>query len=89
MEAQLSKTRWLASDTFSLADVEITPYIERLNRLGLAGMWENRPRLGDWFARVKGRPSFKAISDYPPSDYDDTGRDGLKHWPRIKELIAA
>ena len=89
MEAQLSKTRWLASDTFSLADVEITPYIERLDRLGLAGMWENRPRLGDWFTRVKGRPSFEAIADYPPSDYDDTGRDGLKHWPRIKELIAA
>jgi glutathione S-transferase len=52
-------------------------------------MWESRPRVADWFARIKARPSFKAISDYPPSDYDDTGRDGLKSWPRIKELIAA
>ena len=41
------------------------------------------------FKRIKARPSFKAISDYPPSDYDDTGHDGLKSWPRIKELIAA
>ena len=49
---------------------------------------KDRPRLGDWFARVKARPSFKAISDYPPSDYD-TGRDGLENWPRIRELIAA
>jgi hypothetical protein len=39
--------------------------------------------------RIKARPSFKAISDFPPSDYDDTRRDGLKSWPRIKELIAA
>jgi glutathione S-transferase len=89
METQLGKTKWLASDTFSLADIEITPYVERIDRLGLAGMWENRPRLDNWFNRVKARPSFKAISDYPPSDYDDTGRDGLKSWSRIKELIAA
>jgi len=52
-------------------------------------MWETRPKLADWFKRTKTRPSFKMISDYPPSDYDDTGRDGLKNWPRIKELIAA
>jgi len=89
MEAQLGKTKWLASDMFTLADIEITPYVERIDRLGLNGMWESRPRVADWFARIKARSSFKAISDYPPSDYDDTGRDGLKSWPRIKELIAA
>jgi len=89
MEAQLGKTKWLASDMFSLADIEITPYVERIDRLGLAAMWADRPLLADWFARIKARPSFKAIADYPPSDYDDTGRDGLKDWPRIRELIAA
>jgi len=89
IEAQLGKTKWLASDMFTLADIEITPYVERIDRLGLAGMWQDRPRLADWFKRIKARPSFKAISDFPPSDYDDTGRDGLKNWPRIKELIAA
>ena len=90
MEAQLGKTQWLASDAYTLADIEITPYVERIDRLGLSGMWQNRPRLADWFTRIKARPSFKAIADYPPSGgYDDTGRDGLKSWPRIKELIAA
>ena len=88
MEAQLGKTRWLASDAYTLADAEITPYVERLDRLGLAGLWESRPAVADWFARVKSRPSYKGISDYPPMDYDDTGRDGLKDWPRIKQLIA-
>jgi glutathione S-transferase len=89
MEVQLGKTKWLASDMFTLADIEITPYVERIDRLGLAGMWKDRPRLDNWFNRIKGRPSFKAIMDYPPFDYDDTGRDGLKSWSRIKELIAA
>ena len=37
-------------------------------------MWENRPRVADWFTRIKARPSFKAIADYPPcGGYDDTG----------------
>ena len=90
MEAQLGKTKWLACDAYTLADAEITPYIERMDRLGLSGLWApERPRVADWFARIKARPSYKAISDYPPTDYDDTGRDGLKNWPRIKQLIAA
>jgi len=91
MEAQLGKTAWLAGDTYSLADAEITPYIERVDRLGLAGLWEpNRSRVADWFKRIKARPSYKpALTDFPPMDYDDTGRDGLGNWPRIKELIAA
>lgn len=89
MEMQLAKTKWLASDMYTLADAEITPYVERIDRLGLAAMWETRPHVADWFSRIKARPSFRAISEYPPTDYDDTGRDGLQHWPRIKELIAA
>jgi glutathione S-transferase len=89
MEAQLGKTKWLASDIYTLADAEITPYVERIDRLGLASMWENRPHLTDWFSRIKARPSFKALSDYLPTDYDDRGRDGLKDWPRIKQMIAA
>src|SRR5690348_3525940 len=55
MEAQLAKTQWLASDTYTLADAEITPYVERIDRLGLDAMWENRPRLADWFRRIKAR----------------------------------
>lgn len=90
MEAQLAKTEWLAGETYSLAEAEITPYIERVERLGLAGLWENRPHVAGWFARIKARPSYRtAITEFPPLDYDDTGRDGLKSWPRIKELIAA
>jgi glutathione S-transferase len=89
MEAQLRQTTWLASDAYTLADAEITPYIERCDRLGLAGLWEDRPRVADWYKRIKARPSYTGISNYPPTDYDDTGRDGLGSWPRIRELIAA
>jgi hypothetical protein len=62
--------------------------VERDNRLRLAGLWENRPRVADWYARIEARASYKGIADYPPDDYDDTGRDGLRGWPRIKQFIA-
>ena len=82
MEAQLGKTKWLASDIYTLADIEITPYVERIDRLGLDGMWENRPKLADWFTRIKARPSFKMIADYPPSRL-------RRHRPRRAEKLAA
>jgi glutathione S-transferase len=91
MEAQLRATSWLAGERYSLAETALIPYIERVDRLGLAGLWEpDRPKVADWYRRIKARPSYKAaIVDFPPQDYDDTGRDGLKDWPRIKALIAA
>jgi glutathione S-transferase len=90
-EMQLSKTRWLACDMYSLADAEIAPYIERADRLGLAGLGGSRPRLADWFARVKARPSYNGITDDPPTEtnFDDTGRDGLEDCRRIAQMIVA
>ena len=34
MEAQLGKTKWLASDMYTLADAEMTPYVERIDGWG-------------------------------------------------------
>jgi glutathione S-transferase len=91
MEAQLQKTAWLAGERYSLADIALIPYIERADRLGLAGLWvPERPGVTDWLARFKARPTFKtAIADFPPHDFNDLGQRGLKDWPRIKELISA
>jgi glutathione S-transferase len=78
MDTLLSKTPWLACDAYSLADAVMTPYIERADRLGLAGLWESRPRVTDWYARIKARPSYRGISDYPPTNYETPGATGLK-----------
>ena len=66
MEAALEPSPWLAGPLYSLADAATTPYITRLNNLGLLDVWaETRPRVLDWFARVRERPSFKAaVTDY-------------------------
>ena len=63
MDAALADRPWLAGDRFSLAEIGVIPYVNRLDMLRLSGMWTAlRPRLTDWFERVKARPSFEPAS---------------------------
>ena len=64
MEAALAKTRWLAHDDFTLADVSIMPSVVRLEDLGLSQMWADLPQVSDWYTRLQQRPAF-ATTYYP------------------------
>jgi glutathione S-transferase len=91
MEKALSHQSWLAGDTFSLADIAMTPYVNRLDMLGWPQMWEQtRPRVADWFERIKARPAFKpALLDWCPPDL--TGElltFGRQSWPNVERLLA-
>ena len=90
MEAQLSRTTWLAGDTFSLAEVGCIPYVNRLDMLNCAGLWtEARPHLADWFARVKARPSFQpAMMKYlPPALGEMMKARGAEAWPKVRAIL--
>ena len=60
MEAALSKHAWLAGKTCSLADISVTPYIERFAANGLERLvdWSIRPAVGDWWGRMIARPAY-------------------------------
>lgn len=58
MSQALETGPWLAGDEFTLADIFMTPNIVRLDDLGLADIWADLPRVADWYARVRARPSF-------------------------------
>lgn len=64
---------WLLHCGYTLAEVYLTPYLFRLESLGLLDIWiKNRPRVQQWFKHIKARPSFKAaILDYIDQDYLD------------------
>jgi glutathione S-transferase len=74
-----------------LADIALTPYITRLDRLGLDGMWAERPNVRRWFAAIQARPSFdSAITAFASTAYDDElKKRGIDVWPQIKALLAA
>ena len=90
MEAALAEREWLAGAAYSLADVGLTPYVNRMAELELHGFWEGRfPRVTNWFARVRARPNFAAVSaDYP---YDDhaalMAERGRAHWPEVSAYL--
>lgn len=91
MEAALANGPWLTGDEFSLADIAIIPYITRLDRLGLEGMWADRPKVTQWFAAMQARPSFDtAITAFKSNAYDDElKKRGVDVWPQVSALLAA
>jgi glutathione S-transferase len=91
METTLVRQPWLAGATFSLADIAMSPYVNRLDMLGMAEMWTKaRPRLTDWFERIKGRPAFKpAFLDWCPPDLTaDLLTFGRQSWPSVVRLLS-
>jgi glutathione S-transferase len=92
MEKALAAQPWLTGETFSLADIAMTPYVNRLDMLGMTAMWERtRPRVTEWFNRIKARPAFKpAFLDWCPPDLTaDLSTFGRQSWPNVERLLAA
>ncbi|MGA8156527.1 MAG: glutathione S-transferase family protein [Rhodoplanes sp.] len=92
MESSLQHSPWLAGETFSLADIALTPYVTRLDMLCMSEMWtERRPHVTDWFERIKARPIYKpALRDWCPPDLtNDLRTFGAQSWPEVRRLLAA
>jgi glutathione S-transferase len=92
MEDRLLMSPWLAGNTFSLADIEVTPYVTRLEMLSMSEMWtKSRPRLTDWYERIKSRPTYKPqLRDWCPPDLtNDLATFGAQSWPEVKRILRA
>jgi glutathione S-transferase len=91
MEDALADHAWLAGESFSFADVAIAPYVTRLDMLSMDGLWKNgrRPRVEDWFERVKARPSYQpAFYDWIPEQLEnDLRTNGAKSWPEVAAIV--
>jgi ganglioside-induced differentiation-associated protein 1 len=92
MEEALSSSEWLVGDFFSMADIAMTPYVNRLDALSMDGLWKSGrlPGVERWFERVKERPTFKpAFVDWMPSELANEMRaNGRRSWAEIATLLA-
>jgi hypothetical protein len=55
-------------------------------------MWErNRPRVTDWFDRIRARENFKTAFDfYPYNDYAaQMAEQGRVRWPEVEKILEA
>ena len=59
MEISLQRGPWLAGSTFSLADINMSPYAVRFGELEEHGMFlRDYPRTNAWWSAVQARPAF-------------------------------
>lgn len=88
MQAALEKSKWLTGNQFALADVAVLAYVDRLERLGMAGFWQTRtPKVGEWLAAAKQRPSYaRAMKSYVSDEEALATRTAAeKHWPKVQQ----
>lgn len=89
MEDALAASRWLAGDALSLADLDVAPYVHRLDTLGLSKMYAERPHVAEWYAKLQARPSWKAaITEAHDKKWLELmagkGRDA---WPEVSAIL--
>lgn len=72
----VDRRRWLAGEYFSIADITAAAHLSSLDYLGDVP-WDDHEPAKEWYARIKSRPSFRAIlADHipgiaPPKHYTD------------------
>ena len=55
---------WIMGEMLTIADACYLPSLDRMDDLGLAHMWAERPHLQAWYDAIKARPSY-AATYYP------------------------
>lgn len=73
MEAALTRGPWLLGRDYSLADIALAPYVNRievLKRPEMVGA-ARRPRVADWWRRIQARPAFEAAFSVANPDKSD------------------
>jgi glutathione S-transferase len=88
-EDQLGKTPWISGADFGLADATVTPYVLRLEEMGMVSLIQARPRLSDWFNRVRARSTYKTAVDnwMIPGLAGMFREQGKALWPEIEKIV--
>ena len=64
-EDALAGGPWLAGTAYTLADIAVVPFIDRIRNLKPEFLAAPAyPRLGDWYARMRARPAFAKAFDF-------------------------
>lgn len=91
MERALADSEWLVGNQFSMADIAMAPYVNRLAALSMSGVWEGGrlPRVAAWFGQLRARPSFaQAFLAWMPEDLREEMRvNGERSWPEVRALL--
>ena len=87
----LQSRDWITGPEFGIADIALLSYFDRLERLGLEGLWDDAPEVAVWLSRMQARPSYKTeLLDKVSHDAAAQMRQvGSTFWPEIKAMWRA
>ena len=92
MEEKLADgSDWLVHDMFSLAEINLAPFVARLEYLTLLDLWiEGRPAVAAWWHRVKDRPSYRSeiAESCTAEEVEEMQLAGARIKPRIEDIRA-
>lgn len=86
MQAALDTAPWMGGGALGITDIALVAYIDRLERLGFAGLWEqDTPAVGTWLSAMQARPSYAAEvqSRIPAKAAEEMRREGDTHYPAV------
>jgi glutathione S-transferase len=90
MQIALESGPWLTGERYGLADTTLIAYVDRLERLGLKGLWAERfPKVDPWLRASQARPSYAtAIAAFlPPAVVEGMRSAGEAAWPEISRRL--
>jgi glutathione S-transferase len=90
LEAKLSEhgEPWVLGDTYSLADINLMPFVARLNYLTLLDLWiDARSSVKQWWLRVQDLESFNAM--VPGRLLEDDVANMVKYGGAIRDEVGA
>lgn len=90
MEARLGEGGpYLLGAEYTLADAGLTPYVFRASQLQLSPLFDGRPNLKAWLARIEARPNFSGIRDYLDPKYIELMTEqGQAAQAKVSEILA-
>ena len=91
MNAALARSTWLVGESFSLADVALAPYVNRISALALDGMWTGGRLVNveRWYEQLRARPSFEPafVRWMPKALATEMRENGTRSWSEIRPLL--
>lgn len=89
MEQALGLHRWIVSDHFSLADICLAPYFQTIYQFGWEKIYEDCPKVTDWFERCLNRDSYQkgVSSDFNKELLSQLKEQGQIAWEIIERHL--
>lgn len=90
MDETLAQSRWLAGDSYSLADLALVVYVRRLESFQMAPLWKDLTHLDAWYRAICARPAYeRAIVKWGDVTGEKRIRHGWDAFPTIEAMWKA